>query len=355
MRLIIVLALALTQPVIAQQVTPFEQKQHSFIGNAVPDVMFERSRPSLQRVICQRGLADGYSPDELGCGPDQSLNAGWFDEHSGLRLLDTENNRTDQIMSEALGTLTSTGINNSQMTQVCSGVYLGAAHGLLQRGDTEESLLSERRPRIDAYPFGTKPEMFGYEVISPRLNTSADEVWSDPSTDWAFLRVANPANPNSYAPVMNEFVYQLLIQEAHGNRTVMYRPQTAFSDVEVTQEGILRPNFESRILHYNGDRPELMERYQQLLRSTQSCGIADSGRPYMATHYCPTEKRISGSPMIIFGNDAQPYVVGVHVLGKEAHHDKSQSLNAFVSSPAFCQGYEQVCGQPCVTLDDLDL
>ena len=128
-------------------------------------------------------------------------------------------------------------VGYSQGIQVCPGVYLATAHGVL---DSPIKAKEERRAlRIPlgsfmtavAYPMRPSNGMnvlSDSQFTSPRLRDPS--TWSDPTTDYVFVKVYNPIKPNDFVRPVRSSNQRLIEASTNGEIDVyLYRPQTRFN------------------------------------------------------------------------------------------------------------------------------
>lgn len=292
-------------------------------------------------VRSNNGNANALSEVSCMLDPESCLHqAAWYQ--------DRDNSMTPVSTEEGVGAAMAifrTNIGVTQGVQVCPGVYLATAHGILNNpnGSNGEASYWD----MFGYPMSRETRMELPDrstMVSPRLRDSSN--WSDPTTDYVFVTVDNPIRPNNFVrPVRSSD--QRLIETSNGGEMAvhLYRPQTRF---DTDSSGT--PIFESEMV---GGR-EMTSRYQAPLRVSQSC---DMGKGYSGIigSSCPNEQAVSGSPEVANIN-GQDLVVGMHIEGlarSENGFNQAQGGNGLLQSSHFCEDYESVCGQPCVELDEV--
>lgn len=129
----------------------------------------------------------------------------------------------------------------SQGIQVCPGVYLATAHGVLDdpskarsEGGAVRSPL-ENSVRVIGYPMDPDNMMRARgseaQFVSPRLRDPS--TWSNPATDYVFITVDNPIRPNNVVRPVRASNQRLVEASNRGEINVhLYRPQTRFNTDE---------------------------------------------------------------------------------------------------------------------------
>ena len=142
-------------------------------------------------------------PDEVDCmsNPERCVHkAGWYqDRDNSMSPVST-----DEGVGAAMATIfTKSGV--SQGIQVCPGVYLATAHGVL---DNPKEARREERPQktssgnmygMSPYPLSRKTIMTAKNdssYVSPRIGNPS--AWTDLSTDYVFIKVDNPLKPDHF-------------------------------------------------------------------------------------------------------------------------------------------------------------
>ncbi len=238
-----------------------------------------------------------------------------------------------------------TQIGVTQGIQVCPGVYLATAHGVLDNPNKAKG----KGPywSISGYPRsrGTKMALPDKStMISPRLRDPS--LWNDPVTDYVFIKVDNPLRSNDFVRPIRSSNQRLIEASRRGEIDIhLYRPQTRFdTDLKGT------PDFNSKLVGGS----EMTRRYQAPMRVNEPCQTVE-GYDGLIGSNCPTEQAISGSSYVTKIDD-QDYLVGLHVRGDANSYenfsdDSMPNLN--IPSSEFCKDYESVCGEPCVDLDEV--
>ena len=246
----------------------------------------------------------------------------------------------------------------SQGIQVCPGVYLATAHGVL---DNPLKARKENRPLrgslqnsfiVAAYPINpenvTRASQSDSQFVSPRINNPS--AWRDPSTDYVFVRVDKAIRPNHFVRPITISDQRLVYASRSGKINVhLYRPQTRFN---TDSNGT--PDFNSQTL-IQQTANDVAALYQQPMRVNEPCKLVDPINSSVIDSNCPTEQGVSGSSYVINSNN-ENYLVGLHISGDPNSYEKFSDdsvPNGFIQSSHFCKDYESVCGQPCAELDEV--
>jgi hypothetical protein len=277
--------------------------------------------------------------------------------HQAAWYQDRDNSMTPVSTDEGVGAAMATIFTrsgDSQAVQVCPGVYLATAHGVL-----DDPSAARREGRAVETPSGNMYGMSPYPLsretlmtarndssyISPRLRDPSN--WSDPTTDYVFITVDNPIRPNDFVRPVRSSDQRLIEASNSGEMDVhLYRPQTRFN---TDRNGT--PDF--NVDTWASDFDELQSLYQSPMRVNQPCSASEN-YGLIGTN-CPTEQTVSGSPYTaeISGNS---YLMGMHIKGDLRSYDSmadSELPNGYIQSSHFCEDYESVCGQPCAELDEV--
>ena len=294
-------------------------------------------------------------PDEVDCmsNPERCVHkAGWYqDRDNSMSPVST-----DEGVGSAMATIfTKSGV--SQGIQVCPGVYLATAHGVL---DNPKEARREERPQktssgnmygMSPYPLSRKTIMTAKNdssYVSPSIGNSS--AWRDLSTDYVFIKVDNPLKPDHFVRPITSSDQRLVDDSRSGKIDVhLYRPQTRFDkDSKVTpifSKGLQAKTFEKISPLYNAPMrvDELCD-----LRIFSSTSLGSS---------CPAEKAVSGSPNTTNIN-GEDYLLGFVRGGDPLNNtpknfETHNSPNLVLQSAKFCKDYESVCGQPCAELDEV--
>ena len=251
-------------------------------------------------------------------------------------------------------------IGYSQGIQVCPGVYLATAHGVvdnpiksIEDGGALRSP-SNNAVRVVGYPMDPDNMMVAEgsdsQYVSPRLRDPSDTfTWSDPTTDYVFVRVDNPPiRPNDFVTPVRSSNQRLIEASTNGEIDVyLYRPQTKFN---TDSNGT--PDFNDTT--WATDIEKMVSLYQAPMRVNEPCQTVQGYEGLVALD-CPNEQAVSGSPEITNIN-GQDYIVGMHIQGRAASEDSFERTplpNAYIPSSHFCEDYEKVCGKPCAELDEV--
>ena len=243
----------------------------------------------------------------------------------------------------------------SQGIQVCPGVYLATAHGVLDnplkarkaiRGPLQNSV------RVAAYPINpenvTRASQSDSQFVSPRIGNPS--AWRDPSTDYVFVIVDKAIRPNNFVRPLRSSDQRLIDDSRSGKIDVhLHRPQTRFN---TDSNGT--PDFNSQTLSQQTAN-DVAALYQQPMRVNEPCKLVDPFNSSVIDSNCPNEHAVSGSPEITT-IDGESFLVGLHISGDPNLYEKFSDdsvPNAFIQSSHFCNDYESVCGQPCAELDEV--
>ena len=242
----------------------------------------------------------------------------------------------------------------TQGIQVCPGVYLATAHGALDnpiKARKEGRVLRDPNNNlkyIDPYPMSDDDymEIENARFTSPRLRDPSK--WTDPTTDYVFIKVDNPLKPNHFVRPVRSSNQRLVDASRRGEIDVhLYRPKTRFDKdskgTPVFSKGLQAKTFEQVSPLYNAP-----------MKVNQPCQTVQGYEGLIGSD-CPSEQAVSGSPKVTSIN-GQYYLVGMHIHGSaisEESFEKAFLPNAFVPSSHFCKDYESVCGQPCAELDEV--
>ena len=281
--------------------------------------------------------------------------------HKAAWYQDRDNSMSPVSTDEGVGAAMATfwTLNGfSQGIQVCPGVYLATAHGVL---DDPLEARKENRPlrgplqnsvTVAAYPINpenvTRASQSDSQFVSPRIGNPS--AWSDPSTDYVFVRVDKAIRPNNFVRPLRSSDQRLIDDSRSGKIDVhLYRPQTRFN---TDSNGT--PDFNSQTLSQQTAN-DVAALYQQPMRVNEPCKLFDPFNSSVIDSNCPNEQAVSGSPEITT-IDGESFLVGLHISGDPNSYEKFSDdsvPNAFVPSSHFCNDYESVCGQPCAELDEV--
>ena len=141
--------------------------------------------------------------DGIDCmsNPERCVHkAGWYQ--------DRDNSMSPVSTEEGVGAAMTTIFSKNGKTQgiqVCPGVYLATAHGVL---DNPKNARRDGRPQetpsgnmygMSPYPLSRETVMTAKNdssYVSPRIENPS--TWSDPATDYVFIKVDNPLKPNHF-------------------------------------------------------------------------------------------------------------------------------------------------------------
>ena len=296
-------------------------------------------------------------PDGIDCmsNPESCLHkAAWYQ--------DRDNSMSPVSPEEGVGAAMATfwTLNGfSQGIQVCPGVYLATAHGVLD--DPLEARKANRPLRgplqnsvtVAAYPINpenvTRASQSDSQFVSPRIGNPS--AWRDPSTDYVFVRVDKSIRPNNFVRPITSSDQRLFNASISGKIDVhLYRPQTRFN---TDSNGT--PDFNSQTLSQQTAN-DVAALYQQPMRVNEPCKkLFDPIYSLLIGSNCPTEQGVSGSSYVINSNN-ENYLLGLHISGDPNSYEKFSDdsvPNGFIQSSHFCKDYESVCGQPCAELDEV--
>ncbi len=292
-------------------------------------------------------------PDGIDCmsNPERCLHkAAWYqDRDNSMSPVSTKKG-----VGAAMATIFSK-IGKSQAIQVCPGVYLATAHGVL---DDPRKAKKDGRPQetpsgnmygMSPYPLSRETVMRAKNdssYMSPRIENPS--AWSDPTTDYVFIKVDNPLKPNNFIRPVRSSNQRLIEASSKGELDVyLYRPSTRFN---TDSKGT--PDFNKKTWAKRLD--DMKPLYQQPMRVNQPCQTVQ-GYEGLVGSDCPNEQSVSGSSEVTTIN-GQDYLVGMHIHGRAISEDSFEETpapNAFVPSSHFCDDYESVCGEPCAELDEV--
>ena len=291
--------------------------------------------------------------DEIDCmsNPESCLHkAAWYqDRDNSMSPVSTKKG-----VGAAMATVFSkNGVN--QAIQVCPGIYLSTAHGVL---DNPSKARADGRPQetpsgnmygMSLYPLSRGTIMNAKNdstYMSPRIENSS--AWNDPITDYVFVTVDNPLRPDRFVRPVRSSNRRLIDASNSGEIDIhLYRPQTRFdtnsNGTPVFSKGLQAKRFD-----------EMKSLYQSPIRVNQICQNIQYYDGLIGSDY-PTEQDISGISYVTEINNTD-YLFCLHVMG-DAHSyerfsdDDMPNLN--IPSYEFCKDYESVCGQPCAELDEV--
>ena len=305
----------------------------------------------------------GSRPDGIDCmsNPESCLHkAGWYqDRDNSMSPVST-----DEGVGAAMATIfTKNGV--SQGIQVCPGVYLATAHGVL---DNPREARREERPQktssgnmygMSPYPLSRKTIMTAKNdssYVSPRIGNPS--AWTDPSTDYVFIKVDNPLNSDHFVRPITHFVRpitssnQKLVDASRSGKidVHLYRPQTRFDKdskgTPIFSKGLQAKNFE-----------QISPLYNAPMRVNEPCKLVGKSYYFLIGSNCPAEHAVSGSPNTTNIN-GEDYLIGFVRSGDPLNNtpknfETHDSPNSVLQSAKFCEDYESVCGQPCAELDEV--
>ena len=295
----------------------------------------------------------GSRLDEIDCmsSPERCVHkAGWYQ--------DRDNSMSPVSTKKGVGAAMTTIFSKNGKTQgiqVCPGVYLATAHGVLYNPkNARRDGIPQETPSGNMY--GMSPYPLSRETVMTAKNDSSyvsptignPSAWRDPSTDYVFVTVDNPLKPNHFVRPVRGSNQRLIDASRRGEIDVhLYRPQTRFA---TDSKGT--PLFKQGMQANSLD--EMAPLYQQPMRVNEPCQTVQGYEGLIGSD-CPTEQAVSGSTYSANVN-GQDYLVGMHIHGRaisEESFEETPAPNAFVPSSHFCDDYESVCGQPCAELDEV--
>ena len=173
-------------------------------------------------------------PDEVDCmsNPERCVhNATWYqDRDNSMSAVSTKKG----VGAAMASVFTKNGRN--QAIQVCPGVYLATAHGVL---DNPKEARREERPQetpsgnthgMSPYPLSRETVMTAKNdssYVSPRIGNPS--AWRDSSTDYVFIKVDNPLKPDHFVRPLRSSDQRLIDDSRRGEIDVhLYRQQTTF-------------------------------------------------------------------------------------------------------------------------------
>ena len=285
----------------------------------------------------------GSRPDGIDCmsNPERCVHkAAWYqDRDNSMSPVSTE-----EGVGAAMATLM-TQIGVGQAIQVCPGVYLATAHGVLDNPNKAKG----EAPywHMFGYPMSRDTRMTLPDkstMISPRLNNAT--AWSDPTTDYVFFKVSDPIRPDKFVRPIKSSNQRLVDASKNGEIDVhLYRPQTRF---DTDSKGT--PDFNSKMVGGS----EMTRRYQAPMKVNQPCELKFFSSNLLGSS-CPNENNVSGSSEVTNIN-GQDYLVGLHIKGDAHSYERFSDddiPNLSIPSSEFCKDYESVCGEPCAELDEV--
>lgn len=282
----------------------------------------------------------------------------WYqDRDNSMKDIDINEDSIDGKVGRAMATVFSLSGSVSQAIQVCSGVYLATAHGVLDDPKKANQQNRELRAPIKhflgayPYPLGDNNYMLpssNDDFFSPRLRDQ--KKWGDKSADYVFIKVEKPLRSDDF--IMPLIASPRQIEKFRNEMPIfLYRGNTLYEQTgnSINFDKYLKPDFEKLKFFYK--RPQKIK---------HPCKTINFGEQKRSSTNCPFEKRVSGSSLITMINK-NPYVLGVAMSARllninsftfsiERPGDIRGSI--FINSNSFCQDYLLACGRPCVTLEE---
>lgn len=289
-------------------------------------------------------------------------NIAWYTSRdNSMKDIDIKEDSVDGKVGRAMAIMIAKG--SSQGIQVCPGVYLATAHGILDDPREAECSIpfnnnckvrelnepSKNFKGASHYPFSEKTAQFAWKnnnFTSPR--TQIKTKWTKRNSDYVFIKTHKSYRPNDFIRPLNITNSNLVKLREKNYKTYLYRGETSF---ETDKNG--KPNFKKKRKKEKNYLTTLKSRYSKPQKVVVPCTLETRREIGLTFHDCPTEGGVSGSPLITYIK-GKPYLTGIHVLGRS---EILQSFNndygsTFLNSNMFCRDYKKVCGRPCVTLDE---
>jgi hypothetical protein len=287
----------------------------------------------------------------LACVVAQPGISGWFtDRNNDMATIDISAATFEAKVGRAMATVSGlAGI--SQAMQVCPGVYLATAHGVLD--DAERAGEQPREPLemqtvVAPYPLSGS----AYMVIRGNNNfsrtTYSPEVASE---DFIFLRVDQALRPTDFVRLATISDVSLYSTEPSQRKDVkLYRGLPRYkTDWSGVPDDTVDISGQANLLS------ELIEVYQKPRVVTQPCRFHPIQRKKSDErlhHDCPVESSVSGSALIAEFED-EPVLVGIveaSIKGHPTSLSASKSNTAIPAKGSMCSTYKEWCGMPCIEL-----
>ncbi len=309
----------------------------------------------IQRVICEKALAAGYNLEEAGC---INPNVAWFDRDNSMSEIDvSSNNRSvDSRIGRAMATI-ATRNGKTQAIQVCPGVYLATAHGVLDNPETaaeqNRDVRSPSDQRVYTLPYPLSRDSImrattDEQYISPVLRDPSK--WSDRKSDYVFIKIdeGQALRPNDFVRPLNGTVAQFVeaSEELKSIEANLYRGKTRFDLTDNNTPDNDRTSWKTSF-------EDLQEIYEKPLKVNSRCKLVSSNTGLISSD-CPSESSVSGSPLITTV-DNEPFLMGTVNSGFDGDFGflTNNNGNNYVPSESFCSDYETACGQPCAQFDQV--
>ena len=301
------------------------------------------------------GMKDGEN-----CGMKSTQgSASQIAELSGLLhktawFQDRDNSMTEISTDTGVGAAMATVFTKSgrsQAIQVCPGVYLATAHGVLDDPNKAHGrdleTPSGNMYGIIPYPLSRETVMSAKSnssYVSPRLRDAAN--WKVSTTDYVFIKVDKALKPNHFVRPVRATNAKLIESSNDQIEVNLYRPETRFNTDE---HGNPDHNLDTWVTDFD----EMANLYQSPMQVNEPCNLQRAYEGLIGSD-CPNEDSVSGSPEIT-NIDGADFIVGMHIQGLAVNPDSidGQVPNALIPSSEFCADYESVCGQPCVNLEEV--
>jgi hypothetical protein len=290
----------------------------------------------------------------------------WYqDRDNSMVDIDINEDSIDGKVGRAMATFHSHSGEISQGIQVCPGVYLTTAHGLL---DTHGAAIKQNRAYIEPhqnikvaspYSFSTNTNLSVFskkQFFAPRIREPNNSIMRiDRSTDYLFIKFDTILKNDFVVPLRN--TPQLLSKLSKKIDINLYRGKSLFK-LDDKNKSIFFKEYAIK------EPSELSKFFNNPKKVKIPCSIIPHQKKGLSMSNCPTEKNVSGSSYVATINN-KTYLTGLHISGKSKNIDAfskgknnddwkgynpgSTLLNF---SRIFCQDYLLACGRPCVTLDE---
>jgi hypothetical protein len=289
--------------------------------------------------------------------------ASWFlYRNNGLQPIPLHGKTADSQVVRAMAVITTGSGLASQAIQVCPGVYLATAHGVL---------MNPRKPRARAYhtldkgvkiypyPFRVgkyfTTQNAGLTVYAPRVKNVFNWLLHD--TDFAFIKMNLPrARLTARRLGMRYRVEDYVIPLAITTEQLIAQDQPVY----LYRNQSLYPRKGAKGLPYiHQPYQRTLKELEQLLtlpRKTRApCQLIESQQK-MVGHDCPFEQGASGSTLIVKKGD-KPYVAALAAYRKGfvgaglARPLDAGNANDAIAGAGLCELYEHVCGVPCAGIE----
>ena len=290
----------------------------------------------LQESLCRNAIESG-NPEyiKVGCG---NTNIAWYtDRDNSMSDAEPEIQKAMVVVFAGMGAIL-------QGIQVCPGVYLTTAHGVLEDPNQVRTKVGpgSYRTSVVAYPMKVENIMLAEQdknFISPRLRKP--KLWNKDhpdfhSSDYVFIKVDNPLRPKNFVRLVRASFAELKGQDVH-----LYRGKSRYK-----KQGEQGLNF-SEGEAIPRDPELLVPIYKSPQKVNQPCALNGQKGPFIFSD-CPTEASVSGSPYIL-KNQGKSYVVGMVTMSILANLEATKTVKGspMLKASEFCEDYKKACGQPC--------